>query len=86
MGVDLLAFALLMATLRDWFVICQSRVPTVFGPLVSRSARGGLVSFLTPRPGVSIPAVTTRLDMTKQDIRNGRKTGSPVSTGGQEMD
>lgn len=28
-GVDLLALALLMATLRDWFVICQRRVPVV---------------------------------------------------------
>ena len=34
---------------------------------------------LTLRPGVSIPAVTTRLDMTKQDMRKGRKTGCPVS-------
>ncbi len=32
-------------------------------------------------PGVSIPAVTTRLEMTKHDMRNGRKTGSPVSAG-----
>ena len=28
---------------------------------------------------MSMPAVTTRLDRTKHDIRNGRKTGSPVS-------
>ena len=28
-GVDLLALALLMATLRDWLVICQRRVPLV---------------------------------------------------------
>jgi len=28
-GVDLLAFALLMATLRDWLVICQRSVPVV---------------------------------------------------------
>jgi hypothetical protein len=27
--VDLLALALLMATLRDWLVICQRRVPRV---------------------------------------------------------
>lgn len=27
--MDLLALALLMATLRDWFVICQRRVPVV---------------------------------------------------------
>jgi hypothetical protein len=33
----------------------------------------------TFNPGVSIPAVTTRLERTKHDIRNGRKTGSPVS-------
>ena len=33
----------------------------------------------TCRPGVSIPAVTTRLEITKQDMRKGRKTGSPVS-------
>lgn len=26
-----------------------------------------------------MPAVTTKLEMTKQDIRKGRKTGSPVS-------
>lgn len=28
-GVDLFALALLMATLRDWLVICQRRVPVV---------------------------------------------------------
>ena len=60
-GVDLLALALLMPTLRDWFVICQRRVPDV------------------PRLGVSMPAVTMRLEMTKQDMRKGRKTGWPVS-------
>lgn len=32
-----------------------------------------------PRLGVSMPAVTTRLEITKHDMRNGRKTGSPVS-------
>lgn len=26
-----------------------------------------------------MPAVTMRLEMTKQDMRKGRKTGSPVS-------
>jgi hypothetical protein len=31
------------------------------------------------RLGVSMPAVTTRLEMTKQDMRKGRKTGWPVS-------
>jgi hypothetical protein len=34
---------------------------------------------LTPKPGVSMPAVTTKFDNTKHDIRNGRNTGSPVS-------
>ena len=29
-GVDLFAFALLMATFRDWLVICQRRVPLVY--------------------------------------------------------
>jgi hypothetical protein len=29
-GVDLLALALLMATLRDWLVICQPSVPIVY--------------------------------------------------------
>jgi hypothetical protein len=38
---------------------------------------------LTPSPGVSIPAVTIKLDSTKHDIRNGRKTGSPVSANSQ---
>lgn len=33
----------------------------------------------TFRLGVSMPAVTTRLEMTKQDMRKGRKTGWPVS-------
>jgi hypothetical protein len=62
MGDDLFALELLIATLSDWFVICQAKVP------------------LHPRFGVSMPAVTTRLEMTKHDIRNGRKTGRPVST------
>lgn len=61
MGEDLLALAELMATLSDWFVICQRRVPRV------------------RRLGVSMPAVTTRLEMMKQDMRKGRKTGWPVS-------
>lgn len=29
-GVDLLALALLIATLRDWLVICHKRVPVVY--------------------------------------------------------
>jgi Cu/Ag efflux protein CusF len=33
----------------------------------------------TCRPGVSMPAVTMRFEMTKHDMRKGRKTGSPVS-------
>lgn len=31
------------------------------------------------RLGVSMPAVTTRLERTKHDMRKGRKTGCPVS-------
>ena len=61
MGDDLFAFDELMATLSDWLVICQPRVPMV------------------ERFGVSIPAVTTKFDRTKDDMRKGRKTGSPVS-------
>ena len=34
---------------------------------------------LTPNPGVSMPAVTIRFDITKHDMRKGRKTGWPVS-------
>ena len=60
-GVDLLALAELMATLRDWFVICQARIPGVL------------------RFGVNIPAVTTRFERTKLDMRKGRRTGLPVS-------
>lgn len=76
-GVDLLALALLMPTLRDWLVICQRSVPVV----CDRSARlwRGFEGSCTWRPGVSIPAVTMRLEMTKQDMRKGRKTGCPVS-------
>lgn len=76
-GVDLLALALLMPTLRDWLVICQRSVPVV----CDRSARfwGWTEGSCTWRPGVSIPAVTIRLEMTKQDMRKGRKTGCPVS-------
>lgn len=77
-GVDLLALALLMATLRDWLVICQRRVPVVWG-WVSYGWKGRGGGKRTPRPGVSMPAVTTRLDRTKEDIRNGSITGSPVS-------
>jgi hypothetical protein len=32
-----------------------------------------------PRPGVSMPAVTTRFEKMKADMRKGRRTGSPVS-------
>ena len=61
-GDDLFAFAELIATLRDWLVICHPSVPYV------------------ERFGVSMPAVTTRLEMTKHDMRKGKKTGSPVSS------
>jgi hypothetical protein len=33
-----------------------------------------------PMPGVSIPAVTTKLEKMKADMRKGNSTGSPVST------
>ena len=36
-GVDLLALAELMATLRDWFVICQLRVPAVCAHVISKN-------------------------------------------------
>lgn len=32
-----------------------------------------------------MPAVTTKFDRTKEDIRKGRKTGSPVSKGSSSM-
>ena len=38
-GVDLLALALFMATLRDWFVICHSKVPVVWNLLVLERGR-----------------------------------------------
>jgi hypothetical protein len=51
-----------------------------------RLERGGLVVVRmeggegrTPRPGVSMPAVTTKLERTKEDMRKGSITGSPVS-------
>ena len=80
-GVDLLALALLMATLRDWLVICQRRVPVVCH-LVSLRLSYRYQLFWgksTCSPGVSMPAVTTRFDITKHDMRKGRKTGLPVS-------
>jgi len=40
-GVDLLALALLMATLRDWLVICQRSVPVVWVSLKSARCRWG---------------------------------------------
>lgn len=83
--MDLLALDELMATLRDWLATCQAMVPRVcwwggggqlglcrVGVTRNRERR-------TPRPGVNMPAVTTKLDSTKQDILKGRKTGSPVS-------
>ena len=42
-GEDLLALALLMPTLRDWLVICQRRVPVVFGARVSGSLASGVI-------------------------------------------
>ena len=41
-GVDLFALALLMATLRDWLVICQRSMPVVYIKLViHEGAQGG---------------------------------------------
>ena len=37
---------------------------------------------ITVRFGVSMPAVTIRLEMTKHDMRKGRNTGWPVSEEG----
>ncbi len=34
---------------------------------------------MVPMLGFSMPAVTMRFEMTKQDMRKGRKTGWPVS-------
>lgn len=80
MGVDLFALEKLIPTLSDWLVICHARVPAVWVALVRPSSlRSDVNQFLTPRPGVSIPAVTTKLDRTKHDMRNGKKTGKPVS-------
>lgn len=59
-------------------MICQRSVPVVYN-IISISWTKGVRH--TPSPGVSIPAVTTRFDKTKQDIRKGRKTGCPVSVG-----
>jgi hypothetical protein len=38
-GVDLFAFALLIATLRDWLVICHRSVPVVFSLLAMETGR-----------------------------------------------
>jgi hypothetical protein len=38
-----------------------------------------LLNYLTLGLGISIPATTTRLVGTNDDILNGRNTGSPVS-------
>lgn len=78
-GVDLFAFEKLTPTLTDWLVTCHASVPAVYYELVA--ARVVICDLLrTPRPGVSMPAVTTRFVKTKLDMRNGRNTGSPVST------
>ena len=78
-GADLLPLALLTATLRDWLAICQRRVPVVYHGLSRRTGQSEGEGCPTPSPGVSMPAVTTRLERTKHDMRNGRKTGCPVS-------
>ena len=48
--------------------------------LVSRSDDSSRRNWHTWRPGVSMPAVTMRFDVTNQDIPKGRKTGRPVSS------
>jgi hypothetical protein len=58
-------------------VICHPSVPAVCYALASRPFVCSKSH--TPNPGVSIPAVTTKFDSTKHDMRNGMKTGSPVS-------
>lgn len=51
-GVDLLALALLMPTLRDWLVICQRSVPVV-------------LRFGVNMPAVTIKLLMTKQDMRK---------------------
>jgi hypothetical protein len=76
-GVDLFAFEKLIATLSDWLVICHPRVPAVY--VCSAMRIRPVCARLTPSPGVSMPAVTTKFDKTKHDMRNGKKTGWPLS-------
>lgn len=78
-GIDLFAFEKLIPTLSDWFVICHPSVPAVCCALACYPVAGDDLNMRTPRPGVSMPAVTTKLERTKQDMRKGRKTGCPVS-------
>lgn len=67
-----------MATLSDWLATCQPSVPAVCYLLaVYRPFRVDVRR--TVRLGVSMPPVTTKLDSTNADMRNGRRTGSPVS-------
>jgi hypothetical protein len=77
-GIDLFAFEKLTPTLTDWFVTCHPSVPAVcYGQHIGLPI---LRVLHTERPGVSMPAVTTRFVRTKHDMRKGRRTGSPVSS------
>ena len=78
-GIDLFALEKLIPTLTDWFVTCHPSVPAVCTQSVLSLYLSIEPLVRTPRPGVSIPAVTTKLVKTKLDMRKGRKTGLPVS-------
>ena len=60
--------------------MCRSSNKTLALRVIEQGTELGKITW---RPGVSIPAVMTRFDMTKQDILKGRKTGWPVSENGQ---
>lgn len=73
-----------MATFRDWFATCHAIVPRFCKRGVRQSSsiqlsESDMVVVITPSPGVNMPTVTTKFESTKQDIRNGKKTASPVS-------
>jgi hypothetical protein len=76
-GIDLFAFEKLIPTLTDWFVTCHPSVPAVY---YGQHIASTHIALRTERPGVSMPAVTTRFVRTKHDMRNGSRTGSPVSS------
>jgi hypothetical protein len=76
-GIDLFAFEKLTPTLTDWFVTCHPSVPAVY---YGQHIASTHIALRTERPGVSMPAVTTRFVRTKHDMRKGSRTGSPVSS------